>query len=93
MDETEARGVLAAKVEEWRRLPVDLLESYAARGRPLAGEYWGDRGGRYAVELHVTATPGGGVKGIAVVDDYGARDRPLRAEFTVEADGSAPPEA
>ena len=88
MDQVEARGILRAHLDEWRRRTYAELKSEVGESRQL--QTTGQSGTRYQVDVQVRwdDKPNGDIRVLGGIDDGGWRAfAPLTDDFILGPDG------
>ena len=88
MDQVEARGILRAHLDEWRRRTYAELTSEVGESRQL--QTTGQSGTRYQVDVQVRwdDKPNGDIRVLGGIDDGGWRTfAPLTDDFILGPDG------
>ena len=88
MDQIEARGVLRAHLDEWRRRTYAELTSEVSESRQL--QTTGQSGTQYQVDVQVRwdDKPNGDIRVLGGIDDGGWRAfAPLTEDFILGPDG------
>lgn len=88
MDQTEARGILRAHLDEWRRRTYAVLASEVGQSRQL--QTTGQSGTQYQVDVQVRwdDQPNGDIRVLGGIDDGGWRAfAPLTDDFILGPDG------
>ena len=88
MDQVEARGILRAHLDEWRRRTYAELKSEVGESRQL--QTTGQSGTQYQVDVQVRwdDKPNGDIRVLGGIDDGGWRAfAPLTDDFILGPDG------